>query len=363
MISLSKTDLFQEKYPSRNQSREIRYPCSVVQRKKKFSKQKLQVSALKSDCSLFSRLFITCQVRGGILDEFFEHENQPYPSALSDFGELHFGTKSDLLDCFSYEESLSSFEPDAVVIDGPVLVRKLVPDPTKHKTFENYAKQMFIPYIQNLLHKDQCKRVDIVWDSYKCSSLKMSARAKRGKGTRRRVAPENSLPRNWENFPRENKNKEELFHYLSTALVQATDIAAGKKIVSTRGDSVITNMADECPQLSPCSQEEADSRMLLHVAGCAREGHKHVRIKTIDTNVVVLAVAFFKQLHLEELWVEISVHRRRRFFGAHVLNDKLGEEKQKHLQVSMHSQGVTAHHSLWEVVKRQQGKYGVPILK
>ncbi len=47
--------------------------------KKVTPKQKLQLSSLKSDCSLFSRLYISCQVRGGNLDEFFEYENQPYP--------------------------------------------------------------------------------------------------------------------------------------------------------------------------------------------------------------------------------------------------------------------------------------------
>jgi len=38
--------------------------------KKAMSKDKLQLRSLKSDCSLFSRLFISCQVRGGDLDFF-----------------------------------------------------------------------------------------------------------------------------------------------------------------------------------------------------------------------------------------------------------------------------------------------------
>lgn len=46
---------------------------------KAVSKKQAQVSALKDDCSLFSRLYISCQTREGDLEEFFRHENQPWP--------------------------------------------------------------------------------------------------------------------------------------------------------------------------------------------------------------------------------------------------------------------------------------------
>lgn len=54
---------------------------------------------LRNDCSLFSRLFIACQTRKGNLPEFFRHENQPVPPALSKNGEMRTGQKSDLLHC------------------------------------------------------------------------------------------------------------------------------------------------------------------------------------------------------------------------------------------------------------------------
>jgi hypothetical protein len=46
------------------------------------TKAQLQLSSLKSDCSLFPRLYIASQTRNGDLDEFFKHENQAYPPAL-----------------------------------------------------------------------------------------------------------------------------------------------------------------------------------------------------------------------------------------------------------------------------------------
>jgi len=46
--------------------------------KEKSSAQQKIVS-LKNDYSLFSKLFITSQIRKGNLDDFFAHENQAYP--------------------------------------------------------------------------------------------------------------------------------------------------------------------------------------------------------------------------------------------------------------------------------------------
>ena len=61
---------------------------------------------LRSDCSLFSRLFLFSQREGRRmnLEEFFMHENQRYPPSISEHGHLYTGSKSDLLDCL---ESLS----------------------------------------------------------------------------------------------------------------------------------------------------------------------------------------------------------------------------------------------------------------
>ena len=56
--------------------------------KKLVTKEKRQISYIKSDYSLFSRLFISCQIRNENLDEFFMHENQACPPSVSLKGEL-----------------------------------------------------------------------------------------------------------------------------------------------------------------------------------------------------------------------------------------------------------------------------------
>ena len=68
------------------------------------SKQKMQVTALKNDCNLFSRLYISCQTRSGDLETFLMHENQATPPLLSLGGKLRLGNKADLLGCLGLEE-------------------------------------------------------------------------------------------------------------------------------------------------------------------------------------------------------------------------------------------------------------------
>ncbi len=52
------------------------------------SKQKMQIDALKSNCNIFSRLYVSYQTWSGNLDLFFSHENQAAPPSLSLGGKL-----------------------------------------------------------------------------------------------------------------------------------------------------------------------------------------------------------------------------------------------------------------------------------
>ena len=101
------------------------------------TKSQLQLTSLKNDCSLFSRLYVASQVRGGNLDDFFEHENHAYPPALSQNGKLRLGTKSDLVRCL---EDATNPNVQAIILDGSVIMNMI--RPASAKTFSDYAKQV-----------------------------------------------------------------------------------------------------------------------------------------------------------------------------------------------------------------------------
>ena len=68
--------------PARYQSSAL---CLGLFREKK-------IALLKINCSLFSQLYVSSHVIGRDLQDFFAHENQPYPPPLSQYGVLHSGT-------------------------------------------------------------------------------------------------------------------------------------------------------------------------------------------------------------------------------------------------------------------------------
>ena len=116
--------------------------------KSKNTKSSTQVKGLRKDCSLFSRLYISSQVREGDLKSFFAHENQPVPPSLSNMGDLRKGKKSDLVDCLEAELTGDTLDSTftAKVLDGAAIVNII--SPRESSTFEEYAEQDFLPYLR-----------------------------------------------------------------------------------------------------------------------------------------------------------------------------------------------------------------------
>lgn len=109
------------------------------------TKNMQQVVGLKSDCNLFGQLYIASKFRDGNLDEFFSHENHPWPPALSVHGKLNLPSKKS--------DSLALLEPESPltapslyhtkIFDGSVIVHAL---PTYHvSAFSKYADSIVSP--------------------------------------------------------------------------------------------------------------------------------------------------------------------------------------------------------------------------
>ncbi|EDO29289.1 predicted protein [Nematostella vectensis] len=176
------------------------------------------------------------------------------------------------------------------------------------KTFSDYAQLTFIPYI--LAQLRLVKRIDLVFDEYIANSLKATTRSHRGAGVRQRVEPVNKLPRSWKDFLRDDRNKEELFKFLGESFVIAD--CHPKQVISPYGTEVLSSVPREDNfSLAPCSHEEADTRMFLHAADSVLCGHKRVVLRTVDTDVLVLAVSLLSPLKRRtsediELWVSFG---------------------------------------------------------
>ena len=192
------------------------------------------------------------------------------------------------------------------------------------KTLCDYATQVFLPYITSQLQ--HAITVDVVWDEYIPDSLKADTRTKRGRGIRIRVEPSSSIPGNWQAFLRINENKVELFSFLATRLAaQETE----KQVISTLHKDVVCTHARDIAGLAPGTHEEVDTMMLLHVEDAMKQGYTKASIRTVDTDVVVLALAAAERLSIDELWVAFGTGKSftSRFLAAHEMAQALGPDK------------------------------------
>eukprot|EP00794_Sanderia_malayensis_P021193 gene21193-23274_t len=293
----------------------------------KTSSSKLKLTSMKQDCQLFSRLYVVCQSRESDLSEFFAHENHVYPPALSMYGKLRQTAKSDCLKIFDEYIIVQTERPSditAVLLDGAAIVHMV--SPLSSRNFQDYADNEMASFFKTILANRDLRRLDLVFDVYRESSIKEGAREKWGTGSRIKVTAKTPIPKNWKNFLRVDANKSELFKILAMCVVKLN--VPEKIIVSTIMDQVLTNGFDGIvDDLSPCNHEEADTRLFLHVKHCSQEGNSKVLTKTVDTDVVIIAIAKFTFLALDELWIEFGAGKNRRWIPIHRIVEALGEEK------------------------------------
>ncbi|XP_065068995.1 uncharacterized protein LOC135694220 [Rhopilema esculentum] len=168
------------------------------------------------------------------------------------------------------------------------------------------------------------QRVDVVFDRYISGSLKSETREGRGSGIRILVNEATPIWKNWQKFLRNDENKKELFHLLAVDLT--SESLTSCVVVATDSEEVLSSEATDLTFLTPCNHEEADTRIFLHVKHCPDSGHSKVAIRTIDTDVVVIAISCFHSLEVEELWIEFGVGKSRRWLPVHSYVHALGQD-------------------------------------
>ena len=86
------------------------------------------------------------------------------------------------------------------------------------------------------------------------------------------------------------------------------------ELLTTNAELVLSNKPTDMTALFPCQQEEADTRMMLHLYHAAGQGHSKAFLRTVDSDVIVLAINIFHQLRLsglliDRIWNRKNMHR------------------------------------------------------
>ena len=241
------------------------------------------------------------------MEGFFGHKNQSFSPSLSQYGKIRSGTKSDLLSYLETNGQAQAQRPsvEAQRLDGEAIVNILKPGASK--TFQEYSETLFLPYVINQLRN--VERVDVVWDRYLPDSLTDSGRGEREKGIRRCVRPDTRIPGDWTAFLRVDEKKTELFLYLADQLTTiGTDHV---EAVSTKNETVVLNNdRTVAADLSPCT---------------ARRRYTKVMVRTVDTDIVVIAVAKFQYISLTKLCIEFGVGKHLKYLPGHGISRNIGK--------------------------------------
>ena len=67
--------------------------------------------------------------------------------------------------------------------------------------------------------------------------------------------------------------------------------------------------------------------MLLHAADAKQKGCKKLLVRTVDTDVVVIAISVMNDIKPEELWVAFGVGKNLRYIPIHSIAASIGPRK------------------------------------
>ena len=86
-----------------------------------------------------------------------------------------------------------------------------------------------------------------------------------------------------------------------------------------------------------CTHEEADTRVMVHLPHASENGSANVEVRTVDTDIVVLLIGHFFNLHENnpniDLWVAFGVGKNFQYIHVNSICNDLGREQSRALAI------------------------------
>lgn len=262
----------------------------------------------KSNASLFCRMYIASDKRGGDLKTFFAHEAHCFPPSMAySEDKMYHPNKSAIVQCILNEGSddehcsTSLHGYDAVIHDGGSLIHSLIP--RGNHNFQTYGECQLLKLIHTELRKTS--RVDVVWDCYREHSIKEEIRSDRGKGSRLKVSARVQIPKNWCEFLQDSKNKTELFSFLTEIVLKGVS-GLGNVYITGVESNTVRHVGPGDEMVGEFKQEEADTRIVVHILHALNSSCSSIIVKTSDSDIVVILIGHYGQFH--EISEDCQIH-------------------------------------------------------
>lgn len=176
--------------------------------------------------------------------------------------------------------------------------------------------------------------MDIVADQYPIISIKNVERGRRAESGSLLIkisSGKQQVPKQWKKFLSSGENKTALVDFLFTewAKEEYAEKLQSRCLYFAHGQNchryeVVDNVVncEAVPELDS-TQEEADTRMFLHANHAGESGNTTVVIKTVDTDVLVIACHFQSRIH-SRIYIHTGTKTRTRYLDIQTLSSKLG---------------------------------------
>jgi len=294
---------------------------------------------LKSDRELLARLVIIGKVRKVNLKSMMTYSLSPYPPALATYeGCLVKTNKARLL---HYLESVPESSPvvdppkgGVWVVDGMAMLQQM-----SSKGMPASMGQLAEKILRQLVYlalSSTSNSVHFVTDTYPSISIKGAERKRRAASGSQRIKiskADQPVPKQWKKYLANSFNKEQLVHFLFNHWSTCGEdnfkgitlyVAHGKMCHSiTPRNGTIS--IEEIPQLHS-TQEEADTRMLLHAHYISTQGIRSIIIKSPDTDVFVIGVALVSHLVGSQLYFHTGRDDNVRTIDLQAIQQELGDD-------------------------------------
>ena len=283
---------------------------------------------LKANRALFAQMIVIAEARQLSMQEVLSHPLGPLPWALATpDGSLKKTAKSSLAkELQDGAPAVENVPPQsACIIDGMALVQRIKGD---QKTFREVADMLLTMVLRE---GASSARIDAVFDVYRKISIKNVEMEKRGAemgNEYRSIRPDHRVQQ-WRRFLSSPENKQQLIHFIvdEWQKERCRVKLAGKKLYATAGEEcfeITPEGSVPCEELRS-TQEEADTRLLLHAYHAAKNGCPTEVIVSDDTDVFLLCLAF--KTHIPStVYIKCGTQARTRYIDMTNVVQRHGSE-------------------------------------
>lgn len=316
----------------------------------------------------FAKLLILTKSRSIDITQILKHELGPIPLSIFDEnGDMRKTQKSLLVKALEdqyLEETHSAIDrcnygtvgnTKALVIDAMSIIQT-------NKgigTFRDYSEKLLDIILRQGLG---FQRIDVVFDVYDKGSIKSVERERRGAQKMCSIKIQHDMvqiPKNWSDFLSNVGNKNELVKYLSKSWSQKLDVlppgvslyVSETKVHKLTNDNVIEY------QILNSNHDEADTRLILHAADALKH-HDLAVIRSVDTDVVVLAIHHFKDIVArdnteKDLIMSVGMANNQRYISVAQLTAQMPANVVKNVLPLHALTGCDSTSSLFRISKKK----------